>query len=76
MTTRPFKTDYAGAFSGHCKTRESATESATRHILRDGYKRATITDVRTGEDVVRIVLSDDRKSVTITAIKIFRKVGY
>lgn len=40
---RPFETDYAGAWRGHCKTLENAVEAAVRHVLRDGYSVCTIS---------------------------------
>ena len=63
--TRPFETDYAGAFRGHCKTREGAILAAMRHVLSDGYSRATVTDKRTGLVVARVSLSKDRKRVEV-----------
>jgi diaminopimelate epimerase len=70
---RPFQTDYAGAWRGHCKTRESALRAAVRHVVDDGYSRATVTDVRTGEDVARVRVAADRRTVTIETIKPLRK---
>lgn len=61
---RPFTTDYAGAWQGHCKTRESAIRAAVRHILEDGYVACTITN---GADyVARVRVGDNRRSVNIT----------
>lgn len=71
---RPFRTDYAGAWCGHCKTRESAIAAAIRHVLYDGYSRATITDVRTGKDIARVVVNSDRKGVRIYTESQLRKV--
>lgn len=73
-TERPFKTDYAGAWCGHCKTRESAISAAIKHILYDGYSKCTITDLRTGHDVARLMISLDRKSVHIKTETQLRKV--
>lgn len=72
---RRFETDYAGMFRGHCKTRESAIIAAMRHILSDGYSAATITDKHTGDVVARLKISQDRKSVSLSAEKVFRKIG-
>jgi len=74
VSNRPFKTDYAGAWCGSCKTRESALIAAARHIVRDGYTTCTITDTRTGEDVAWVKLSADRRTATITTSKIMRRV--
>lgn len=72
---RPFKTDYAGAFSGFCKSRESAIQAATKHILIDGYTKATITDTRSNEDVAFVRLDDTRTKVTIITVRKIRKIG-
>jgi hypothetical protein len=72
---RRFETDYAGAWRGHCKTRENAVIAAMRHIVRDGYSRCTITDTITGEVVARIRLTADRKSATVDAVQQFKKIG-
>lgn len=57
---RPFTTDYAGAWQGHCKTRESAIRAAVRHILEDGYTACTIT---MGErHVARVTTGTNRKA--------------
>ena len=66
---RPFQTDYAGAWPGHCKTRESAMNAAFKHITDDGYSRATITDLRTGQDVARLRRSKDGRHVTVETVK-------
>lgn len=71
---RPFETDYAGAWRGHCKTRESAIMAAMRHCVMDAYTRATITDVRNGEIVARVRLTDDRKSAVVETTKPMRKI--
>lgn len=70
---RRFKTDYAGVWCGYCKTRESAIIAAAKHLVNDGYSRATITDRETGEDVARMSLSADRKKATITVIEPLKK---
>lgn len=70
---RRYETDYAGAWRGHCKTRESAVIAAMKHIVNDGYTRCTITDKSTGTVVVRVRLSDDRKSAVVEAVTQFRK---
>jgi hypothetical protein len=75
VSERRFETDYAGVWRGHCKTRESAIMAGMRHILQDGYSRATITDKHTGEVVARLRLSNDRKSVHVVAEKVFKKIG-
>lgn len=74
-TSRPFKTDYAGAFSGHCKTREGAIMAAMKHIVKDGYSRATITDTETDTDVARVSLNKERTRAVVEVIKPLRKVG-
>lgn len=70
---RQYETDYAGAWRGHCKTRESAVIAAMKHIVNDGYTRCTITDKVAGKVVVRVRLSDDRKSAVVEAVTQFRK---
>jgi len=72
---RKFETDYAGAWRGYCNTRESAIVAATRHLARDGYRRATISDRETGEVVCRVELGPDKRTIIITAVRIFRKIG-
>jgi len=72
---RKFETDYAGAWHGYCNTRESAIVAATRHLVRDGYSKCTISNRETGEVVCRVELSPDRRQVIITAVRVFRKVG-
>lgn len=71
-TPRPFQTDYAGAWRGHCKTRESAIIAATKHIVNDGYSRATITNLDTQQDVARVRLSADRTRAVIEVVTPFR----
>lgn len=72
---RPFETDYAGAWKGHCKTRESAIIAAMRHVVQDGYTRATITDARTGVVVAWVVVTDDKKSAIVTTVTQLKKIG-
>jgi hypothetical protein len=74
-STRRYETDYAGAWRGHCKTRESAIAAAHRHLANDGYSRATVTDKHTGDVIARLRMSDDRKRIITEVIKPFRKVG-
>lgn len=69
VIARPFQTDYAGAWRGHCKTRESAMIAAVKHVVNDGYTRATVTDLRNGQDVARIRLSSDRQRAVIETVK-------
>lgn len=73
---RPFQTDYAGAWKGHCLTRENAIIAAAKHIVRDGYTRATITNLVTGENVARIRLSADRKRAVIETASPLKKEVY
>jgi len=70
---RPFQTDYAGAWRGHCKTRESAIIAAAKHLVNDGYTRATVTNIDTGQDVARLHLSTDRTRAVIDVVKPFKK---
>lgn len=67
--TRPFLTTYAGAFNGHSKTREGAIMAAMKHVVRDGYNKATITDQIRGIDVARVIVNKDRTSATVEVIK-------
>lgn len=71
---RPFRTDYAGAWVGHCKSRENAVNAAIKHLTKDGYTRCTITDLETGKDVVRIVATGGCRVITINAVAPFRRV--
>jgi hypothetical protein len=71
---RPFETDYAGAWKGWCKSRESAVRAAHNHIMIDGYSRCTVTDLRTGRAVAWLKLSDDKRSVITTTAAIIRKI--
>lgn len=70
---RRFEVDYAGAWKGHCKTRESAVNAACKRITTDNYSKATVTDKHTGDTVARLRLSDDRKKVIIEFIKPLKK---
>lgn len=72
---RKFETDYAGAWRGFCKTRESAVVAAIKHIMRDGYRACTVTDRETGMIVARISLSDNKKHVEITTVTQIKKIG-
>lgn len=72
---RRFETDYAGAWRGHCKTRESAIMAAMRHVVSDGYTSATITDKSTNQIVARVYVTKDRKMAQVEVIKQFRKIG-
>ena len=67
-STRPYETDYAGAWRGHCASRESAILAAMRHIVRDGYSRATITDKRDGTVIARLRLSTDRRRAVVDTL--------
>ena len=71
---RRYETDYAGAWRGHCITRESAIQAATRHVLLDGYTTATVTDKLTDHIVARVWLGADKKSVFVTTVTQIRKV--
>ncbi len=71
---RPFKTDYAGAWSGHSKSREGAVIAAMKHVVRDGYNKATITDMRTNRDVARVRVNADRTSATVEVIHPFKVI--
>ncbi len=73
--TRRYETDYAGAWKGHCKTRESAIMAAMRHVVNDGYTSATITDKQTGIVVAWVRLSADRKTASVDTITQLRKIG-
>jgi hypothetical protein len=73
--TRIFETSYAGAWSGYCKTRESAIDAAIKHVTHDGYTRATITNRITGDTVARVAVSRDRLTATVTVMKPFKKIG-
>jgi hypothetical protein len=70
---RPFETDYAGIWRGHCKTRESAIIAAMRHVVHDCCTRATITDTRTGETIARIRISENRKHAILDTVTQLRR---
>lgn len=71
---RPFQTDYAGAWRGHCKTRESAIIAAAKHLVNDGYTRATVTNLNNGQDIARLRLSADRKKAVIEVVSPFKTI--
>lgn len=71
--TRPFETDYSGAWRGHCKTRESAILAAMRHVVNNGYSHCTITDLTRGEIVARVSLSQDRRRATVEVVHPLKK---
>jgi len=73
--TRAFETDYAGAWKGHCKSRESAILAAMLHVVQDGYTRATITNKETMEVVARVSLSAARTQALVDVIKPFKAIG-
>ena len=73
MHTRPFRTDYAGSWFGHCKSRESAIQAAIKHILYDGYSRCTIIDLRTNKDVARVRMSKDKKRAEVIVTEEFKR---
>lgn len=62
---RKYETDYAGAWRGFCKTRESAILAGIKHILQDGYTTCTITDRETGMFVARVYLEPTRKRAIV-----------
>lgn len=72
---RAFETDYAGAWKGHCKSRESAILAAMLHIVQDGYSRATITDRNTMDVVARVSLSAARTQAVVEVVKPFKVIG-
>lgn len=71
---RRFETDYAGAWRGYCKTRESAVLAGIRHILQDGYTTCTITDRETGMFVARVYLTSGYRAIVETQ-KVIKKIG-
>lgn len=71
---RRYRTDYAGVWHGHCKTRESAIVAAVKHVINDHYSSATVTDRETDVDIARVRLSKDRKQAIVTVIEPFVKV--
>ena len=75
LSTRPFRTTYAGAFDGHCKTREGAIIAAIKHIVRDGYIAATITDTERDVDVARVTLNKERTRAVVEVIKPLKRIG-
>jgi hypothetical protein len=72
---RKYKTDYAGAWSGYCKTLESAIVAGAKHVVRDGYSRCTIIDRETDREVARISLNAARTRAVITTIQPFKDRG-
>jgi hypothetical protein len=71
---RRYETDYAGAWRGHCTSRENAIIAAMKHVVSDGYSRCTITDKVTTEVVARVRLGKDRCSAAVDVIEPFQKV--
>lgn len=71
---RRYRTDYAGFWHGHCKTRESAIVAAVKRVINDHCSSATITDRETDTDIARIRISKDRKQAIVTVIKPFVRV--
>lgn len=70
---RRYETDYAGAWRGFCKTRESAIIAAIKHVVNDGYTRCTITDRETGSPVARVGLNAERTRAVVTVVERFRE---
>lgn len=68
VSPRPFETDYAGMWRGHCKTRESAIQVAIKNVVH-GHSKCTITDITTGETIARISTTNRRRQVIIDVIK-------
>lgn len=62
-SVRPFETDYAGAWKGHCKTRAGAVKAAIRHLMDDGYSSCTITE--NGAKVARMTYDVSTRRVSI-----------
>lgn len=71
---RRYRTDYAGVWHGHCKTRESAIVAAVRKVINDQYSSATITDRETDVDIARVRQSKDRKQAIVTVTEPFIRV--
>jgi len=71
---RKYETDYAGAWRGFCKTRESAIVAGIRHILQDGYTTCTITDRETGLFVARVNLDPTRRRAVVETQKIIKRI--
>lgn len=67
MSSRPYVTDYAGAWRGHCKTRESAIIAAVKHMLTHCSNRCTI--IGPEGDVARLRRHSDNRGVEIMAVK-------
>ena len=67
--TRRFETDYAGAWRGFCKTRESAITAGMRHLVNDGYSRCTVTDRVTRGVVARLAVDGTRRRVSVTLVE-------
>ncbi len=72
---RPFRTDYAGAWPGHSKTREGAIIAAMRHLVRDHYRVAVITNLDTGVIVAELRMDDNRKGIVVLTKTQFKKVA-
>jgi len=72
--SRPFQTTYAGAFNGYSKTREGAIMAAMRHVVKDGYNRATITDRVRDVDVAWVTVNKDRTSATVQVAKALKVI--
>jgi hypothetical protein len=70
---RRYETDYAGAWRGFCKTRESAIVAAIKHVVNDGYTRCTITDRETGSPVARVGLNAERTRAVVTVVDKFKE---
>lgn len=72
---RKFETDYAGAWRGHCKTRESAINAAMRHLTLHGYRACTITDKETGRIVARLQMAASSKRIVVEVVRPFKEIG-
>ena len=66
LSLRPYMTDYAGAWSGHAKTREGAIKAAVKHILEDGYTKCSIT--KDGESIAAVQVVRDRNGKAVKAV--------
>lgn len=62
---RPFTTDYAGAWKGHCLTREGAIKAAVKHVVDDGYTTCVI--IGPHGDTTRVRYDYATKTITIRA---------
>lgn len=73
---RRYKTDYAGAWAGHCNSRQSAIDAAIHHLTHDGYSRCTIIDKETNREVAEVFFEDvkTRKRIVIETVTALRKV--